>query len=187
MSASAALSLACSPACPAGWQPALPALSPVLSHPAPCLPFTFPHPLHPPCLPLQEALVKIAKKLKKNNVAVDIVSFGCEEENAEKLEAFHSAVASNDNSHLVTVPPGTILSDMLFGTPIFMEEGAGGGGGGDAEGGGGGSAPRSEDTLRSLSRWLVLYCCCCMHLHRPPALRCMHPCWLPALPPFSLP
>ena len=29
-------------------------------------------------LPEQDALVKIAKKLKKNNVAVDIVSFGCE-------------------------------------------------------------------------------------------------------------
>lgn len=29
----------------------------------------------------QDKLVKIAKKLKKNNVAVDIVSFGAEEEN----------------------------------------------------------------------------------------------------------
>lgn len=73
--------------------------------------------------------MKIAKKLKKNNVAVDIVSFGSEDENAEKLEAFHGAVNSNDNSHLVTVPVGTILSDMLFSTPIFMEEGAGGDGG----------------------------------------------------------
>ncbi|KAL4423804.1 hypothetical protein ABPG75_001105 [Micractinium tetrahymenae] len=90
----------------------------------------------------KDALVKIAKKLKKNNVAVDIVSFGCEAENGEKLEAFHGAVNSNDNSHLVTVPPGTILSDMLFGTPIFMEEGAGGGGGGAAEGGA--PAPRSN-------------------------------------------
>lgn len=27
---------------------------------------------------LQDKLVKIGKKLKKNNVAVDIVSFGCE-------------------------------------------------------------------------------------------------------------
>lgn len=75
----------------------------------------------------KQTLIKIAKKLKKNNVAVDIVSFGSEEENAERLEAFHSAVNSNNNSHLVTVPPGTILSDMLFGTPIFMEEGASGG------------------------------------------------------------
>jgi hypothetical protein len=121
-------------------------------------------------------------------VAVDIVSFGCEEENAEKLEAFHSAVASNDNSHLVTVPPGTILSDMLFGTPIFMEEGAGGGGsgggGGGAEGGGGG-APRSELTRPSLLRCiavLVLHCLC-LQLHRP-ALLCMHHCFMPALAPL---
>lgn len=85
------------------------------------------------------ALVKIAKKLKKNNVAVDIVSFGSEEENAEKLEAFHGAVNSNGNSHLVTVPPGTILSDMLFSTPIFMEEGAVGG-----EEGGAPAAPRTN-------------------------------------------
>lgn len=72
-----------------------------------------------------ETLTKIAKKLKKNNVAVDVVSFGSEEENREKLEAFHAAVNSGNNSHLVTVPAGTILSDMLFATPIFMEEGAG--------------------------------------------------------------
>lgn len=71
----------------------------------------------------KDALVKIAKKLKKNNVAVDIVSFGCEEENKDKLEAFQAAVNSGDNSHLVSVPAGTILSDMLFATPIFMEEG----------------------------------------------------------------
>jgi 26S proteasome regulatory subunit N10 len=88
----------------------------------------------------KDALVKIAKKLKKNNVAVDIVSFGPEEENAEKLEAFHGAVNSNGNSHLVTVPPGTILSDMLFSTPIFMEEGANGGG----EEGGAPAAPRTN-------------------------------------------
>ncbi|PSC70513.1 26S proteasome non-ATPase regulatory subunit 4-like protein [Micractinium conductrix] len=90
----------------------------------------------------KDSLVKIAKKLKKNNVAVDIVSFGCEEENGEKLEAFHAAVNSNGNSHLVTVPPGTILSDMLFSTPIFMEEGSGGGGAAAAEGGA--PAPRSN-------------------------------------------
>ena len=71
----------------------------------------------------QETLVKIAKKLKKNNVAVDIVSFGSEEANAEKLEAFVQAVNSGENSHLVTVPAGTILADMLFGSPIFQTEG----------------------------------------------------------------
>ncbi|KAK9836058.1 hypothetical protein WJX84_001290 [Apatococcus fuscideae] len=42
----------------------------------------------------KDKLVKTAKKLKKNNVAVDIVSFGCEEENSEKLEGFQQAVNS---------------------------------------------------------------------------------------------
>ena len=67
--------------------------------------------------------MKVGKKLKKNNVAVDIVSFGSEEENAEKLDAFVQAVNSGENSHLVTVPAGTILADMLFGSPIFQTEG----------------------------------------------------------------
>ena len=84
-----------------------------------------------PIVEEKDALVKLGKKLKKNNVSVDVVSFGCEEENREKLEAFHAAVNSGDTSHLVTVPSGTILSDMLFATPIFMEEGASGGQGGE--------------------------------------------------------
>ena len=63
--------------------------------------------------------MRIAKKLKKNNVAVDIVSFGSDDENSEKLEAFLEAVNS-DNSHLVTVPAGTVLSDSLFGSPVFQ-------------------------------------------------------------------
>lgn len=86
--------------------------------------------------------MKIAKKLKKNNVAVDIVSFGCEEENNEKLEAFQTTVNSGDNSHLITVPVGTVLSDCLYGSPIFgTEDGGFGGGGGGATGeaGGGGA------------------------------------------------
>ena len=70
----------------------------------------------------QDKLVRIAKKLKKNNVAVDVVAFGSEGEdaNAEKLVAFREAVNSGDNSHLVTVPAGTVLSDMLFSSPIFQ-------------------------------------------------------------------
>lgn len=93
----------------------------------------------------KDALVKIAKKLKKNNVAVDIVAFGSEEENGEKLEAFHAAVNSNDNSNLVTVPPGTILSDMLFSTPIFMEESAmAAAAGGEGGGGSTPAAPRAN-------------------------------------------
>ena len=67
--------------------------------------------------PVQEeeaALVKLGKKLKKNSVAMDIINFGEEAENAAKLEALLNAVNSDDNSHLVTVPPGPhVLSDIL--------------------------------------------------------------------------
>jgi len=71
-----------------------------------------------------EQLVRLGKRLKKNNIAVDIVNFGEEAENTEKLEAFIGAVNSNDNSHLVTVPPGPhILSDILISSPIITEEG----------------------------------------------------------------
>eukprot|EP00158_Paraphelidium_tribonemae_P003883 Partr_v1_DN26444_c0_g1_i3_m24147 putative 26S proteasome nonATPase regulatory subunit len=70
-----------------------------------------------------KTLVKLAKKLKKNNVAVDLISFGEEQENAAKLQAFIEAVNSSDNSHLVTVPPGPhILSDMLLASPIVAGE-----------------------------------------------------------------
>ncbi|KAJ3040531.1 hypothetical protein HK097_002540 [Rhizophlyctis rosea] len=50
--------------------------------------------------PLQEdekALIRLGKKLKKNNVAVDVINFGEEAENTAKLEAFINAVNSNDN------------------------------------------------------------------------------------------
>jgi 26S proteasome regulatory subunit N10 len=41
--------------------------------------------------------VKLAKRLKKNNIAVDIVNFGEEGTNTEKLEAFITAVNNNNN------------------------------------------------------------------------------------------
>ncbi|KAI9282729.1 hypothetical protein BY458DRAFT_130199 [Sporodiniella umbellata] len=86
----------------------------------------------------EKTLVKLAKKLKKNNVAVDIINFGEEAENTSRLEAFINNVNSNDNSHLVTIPPGPhILSDMLISTPIIQgEDGASnfaGSSGGDFE------------------------------------------------------
>lgn len=75
----------------------------------------------------KETLEKLGKKLKKNKVAIDIVNFGEEAENSEKLEAFIQAVNSSDNSHLVTIPPGPhILSDLLISSPIIQgEDGAG--------------------------------------------------------------
>ncbi|KAH7101118.1 hypothetical protein BKA62DRAFT_704314 [Auriculariales sp. MPI-PUGE-AT-0066] len=68
----------------------------------------------------EKSLVKLAKKLKKNNVAVDVVSFGEEEENAERLRAFIENVSSSDNSHLVTVAPGPrLISDAVISSPIL--------------------------------------------------------------------
>jgi len=70
-----------------------------------------------------EALLRLSKRLKKNNIAVDIVNFGEEAYNTEKLEGFIGGVNSNDNSHLVTVPPGPhILSDILVTSPIITGE-----------------------------------------------------------------
>ena len=83
--------------------------------------------------------------MKKNNVSIDLVSFGDEasEINATKLGAFLQAVNSNDSSHLVTVPSGSnVLSDVLLSTPVFMgdeDSGGGMGSGGGAMGGGGAS------------------------------------------------
>lgn len=68
-----------------------------------------------------DELVKLAKKLKKNNCAVDIVSFGEVRQNASKLEAFIAAVnSSNAPSRLETLEPGSdrILSQWLMGGAI---------------------------------------------------------------------
>ncbi|CAG8470661.1 267_t:CDS:10 [Ambispora leptoticha] len=71
----------------------------------------------------EKALSKLAKKTKKNNVAVDIINFGEEAENTSKLEAFIQAINSSDNSHLVTIPPGPyILSERLISSPIISGE-----------------------------------------------------------------
>ncbi|KAG8995772.1 hypothetical protein FRB95_013373 [Tulasnella sp. JGI-2019a] len=91
----------------------------------------------------EKAIVKLAKKLKKNNVAVDIVSFGEDEmeENEGLLRAFVESVQSGENSHLVSVPTGHhLLSDAIINSPIVAgEDGVPGGDyGGEASGSGGG-------------------------------------------------
>ena len=51
---------------------------------------------------------KVGKQLKKNNVAVNVVSMGELDDNNEKLTEFINAVNSNDNSSFVVVPPGVV-------------------------------------------------------------------------------
>merc|ERR1712228_975894 len=96
----------------------------------------------------EKLLIKAAKRLKKNNVSVDIVNFGESEENTDLLTRFVDAVKANDNSNLVTVEPGKLLSDVLISTAIFSQSGQqiseyGGVGGGDF----GGIDPNTDPEL----------------------------------------
>ncbi|ODN89724.1 26S proteasome regulatory subunit N10 [Cryptococcus wingfieldii CBS 7118] len=75
--------------------------------------------------PLSETadeLVKLGKRLRKNNVVVDVVTFGDEgRENDDKLRGLVDAVGS-DESHLVSVPPGeSFLSDVIASSPILFD------------------------------------------------------------------
>ncbi|KAH7642679.1 regulatory particle non-ATPase 10 [Dermatophagoides farinae] len=73
----------------------------------------------------ERELIKIAKKLKKEKVNVDIVNFGEEISNTDKLYAFIK-VLEGTSSHMVTVPSGSLLSDALFSSPVILgEDGSG--------------------------------------------------------------
>lgn len=95
-----------------------------------------------------KSLVKAGKLLKKNNIAVDVISMGENEENADKLQEFVDTVNSSNNSNLITIPAGVMPSDVLISSPVIQQDmGGAGGGGGDfaapgapASGGGGGDA-----------------------------------------------
>ncbi|KAL2622779.1 hypothetical protein R1flu_002984 [Riccia fluitans] len=78
----------------------------------------------------KKTLEAIGKKLRKYNVALDIVSFGEEDEGKqEKLDSLVNAVINNENSHIIHVPPGqAILSDVLISSSIFTGDGEGGSG-----------------------------------------------------------
>lgn len=80
-------------------------------------------------------LVKLAKKLKKEKVNVDIVSFGDHQKNNDVFTSFISVLNGKDGtgSHLVCVPRGSVLSEALISSPIIQgEDGTGGAGLGGA-------------------------------------------------------
>ena len=74
------------------------------------------------CSPVEadeEKLSRLGRILKRNNIALDLVCFG-NMDDISKLQELLRQVNSNDNSHLVSIPPGTgILSDSLLNTPII--------------------------------------------------------------------
>eukprot|EP00993_Chasmostoma_nieuportense_P001475 NODE_2354_length_1201_cov_61.519553_g2240_i0.p1 GENE.NODE_2354_length_1201_cov_61.519553_g2240_i0~~NODE_2354_length_1201_cov_61.519553_g2240_i0.p1 ORF type:complete len:334 (+),score=111.06 NODE_2354_length_1201_cov_61.519553_g2240_i0:57-1058(+) len=76
-----------------------------------------------PIAETEKQLETLGKKLKKNSVAVDVVTFGVEE-NVPKLETFINAINSQENSRLINVPFGVTLADVLVSSPIITEDGA---------------------------------------------------------------
>eukprot|EP00996_Jenningsia_fusiforme_P001624 NODE_2495_length_1187_cov_28.458699_g2278_i0.p1 GENE.NODE_2495_length_1187_cov_28.458699_g2278_i0~~NODE_2495_length_1187_cov_28.458699_g2278_i0.p1 ORF type:complete len:360 (-),score=93.12 NODE_2495_length_1187_cov_28.458699_g2278_i0:107-1090(-) len=69
----------------------------------------------------QQQLEALGKKLKKNSVAIDVVAFGVEE-NVQRLEALVNAANSQENSHLINVPLGVSLADVLVTSPLVADE-----------------------------------------------------------------
>lgn len=98
------------------------------------------------CSPVKDDkndLLKLAKKLKKNSISVDIINFGEADSNAQILEEFIETVnnSQEESSHLVTVTPGPrLLYEHIASSPIILEEGATGMGGFDGGAGGGDGA-----------------------------------------------
>jgi 26S proteasome regulatory subunit N10 len=76
---------------------------------------------------------KLAKRLKKEKVNVDIVSYGEHQKNNELLTAFINTLNGKDGtgSHLVSVPRGSQLQEALISSAIIQgEDGMGAGGAG---------------------------------------------------------
>ena len=70
-----------------------------------------------------EELIQTGKKLKKYNIAVDVISFGNVDENRELLQQFYNNVNNANNSSVQEVPVGFNIMDVLFSGPIFNEGG----------------------------------------------------------------
>lgn len=85
-------------------------------------------------LPVEESekdLERLAKKMRKNEVAIDIINFGEAAANTAKLERFAAGVNKQDTSHLVTVAPGgRLLVEEVVALPIVNDGSQGEFGGG---------------------------------------------------------
>jgi 26S proteasome regulatory subunit N10 len=102
------------------------------------------------CSPIEEDeknLVKLAKKMKKSGISIDIISFGeLSDDTTKKLQAFSDNVQSAEGSHLAIIPPSAnLLSDSLITTPILGGDGTSNAGGESGSGGGGGGPSGGND------------------------------------------
>merc|ERR1719187_1354126 len=82
-----------------------------------------------PILAEEKELIKLAKKLKKEKVNIDIINIGEDEANTDLLNKFIETINGKEgsSSHLVTIPPGPHLSDALVSSPIVQGEDGGAG------------------------------------------------------------
>ena len=77
------------------------------------------------CSPIKnsiEEITLVGRKLKKYNVAIDIISYGNVDENSSPLKALLDSINNNNNSHILEVQPGFYLVDSLFSSPIINSE-----------------------------------------------------------------
>ncbi|KAJ4372169.1 proteasome regulatory particle base subunit rpn10 [Neocucurbitaria cava] len=102
------------------------------------------------CSPIEEDeknLIKLAKKMKKTGISIDIIAFGeLSDDTTRKLQAFSDNVQSAEGSYLATVPPSAnLLSDSLVTTPILGGDGTSNAGASGSGGDGGGSGGGGTD------------------------------------------
>lgn len=71
----------------------------------------------------EKQVEQLGKQLKKNNVSLDIVSFGEIEENKVRLEKLIAACNSNDTSSYVEVEAGKNMADSVLTSTICYGEG----------------------------------------------------------------
>ena len=63
---------------------------------------------------------RLGKRLRQNNVAIDVINFA-NPDNVPKLQALVEGANKNDNSHFLDVPMGvSMITDVLFTSPILQ-------------------------------------------------------------------
>jgi len=78
----------------------------------------------------QSEFERLGKRLRQNNVGIDVINFA-NPDNVPKLQALVDSANKNDNSHFLDVPLGvSVLTDILFTSPILLGDDMGGMGAG---------------------------------------------------------
>ncbi|KAK6588291.1 26S proteasome regulatory subunit S5A [Cryptosporidium xiaoi] len=71
----------------------------------------------------EKQLEKLGKTLKKNNVSIDIISFGEIDINHSRLEALVNSANNNNKSNFIEIKAPNNIVDALMSSPIVLGEG----------------------------------------------------------------